>query len=161
MSLNEFYNVIKLIYDLINKSEDVEAPRSLNFLKQGPFTRNQMKQGLILEMTYGSPGIIYTNIGEFHILGGSYEKNNGWEPILNILKDKLDLKLIKEAIDSDLGYYGPWYEIRKINNIILPRPIKKEKKDYLTWKECKEYWKEFIVNNNIFKKKQRKQILIL
>ena len=149
MSLNEFYNVIKLIYDLINKSEDVEAPRSLNFLKQGPFTRNQMKQGLILEMTYGSPGIIYTNIGEFHILGESKEKNNGWELILNILIDKLDLKLIEEAINSDLGYYGPWYEIRKIDNIILPKPIKKEKEDYLKWEECKEYWKEFMKNKNI------------
>ena len=29
-------------------------------------------------MTYGSPGIIYTKIGEFYILGGSIEKNNGW-----------------------------------------------------------------------------------
>ena len=25
---------------------------------------------------------------------------------INILIDKLDLKLIKEAINSDLGYYG-------------------------------------------------------
>ena len=149
MSLNEFYNVIELIYDLINKTEDVEAPRSLNYLKQGPNSKNQMKEGLILEMTYGGPGKIYTNIGEFYILGSHSEKNNGWEPILNILTDKLDLKLIKEAINCDLGYYGPWYEIRKINNIILPKPIKKEKKDYFTWEECKKYWKDFMKNKNI------------
>ena len=34
MSLNEFYNVVELIYDLLNKSEDVNAPKSLNYLKQ-------------------------------------------------------------------------------------------------------------------------------
>ena len=98
-----------------------------------------MDTGLILEEYYGMASKIYTSIDYWNIFGSSSSQKNGFIEIINELKNKLDLKLIKDGNQTD---YSPLWEIRKINGIIIPLS-KKEKSKYIEYSECKNIWSKF------------------
>ena len=142
-NLKDAYDVGMYIRDAIKKSSNVTIFNEGHF-QDGPNPfYNQMDEGLILEEYYGIPSKIYTNLGEWNITGSGASSNNGWKEIIQILKENLGLKLLKNGYQSNFGYNGPWWVITKINGKKLPVARKKHKNFYIEYKECKKIWENF------------------
>lgn len=90
------------------------------------------KQGLILEMYYGTPSRLYTPWGGLDLIGccASNGGGRGWDGVLQDMKAKVGLELFKEEIIDTMGHHGPWYAITSVEHhrpkvdLQLPAPIR-------------------------------------
>lgn len=151
--INNIYNIINNIY---NETPGLFASNSIEYFKEGPcfdFTETCDPNIIILRSYYNAPHYIQTYWGEITLMGssGSTPQNDKilWEKLHSIF----GLIKIKDKQITELGEYGPWYQITKINerdiiNLKISNfdSIYKYKNNIktLTYKEKKDEFKKYV-----------------
>jgi hypothetical protein len=100
----------------------------------------QMEQGYILKWSYSSPNTILTELGIYHFFGStsiSGDKNYK-EILIKRLSKRLGLELYREEENNIFGTFGPYYKITKIDEVNLPNPIERKRKNYIEYKKLQE-----------------------
>ena len=111
------------------------------------------KQGYILEMYYGIPGYIRHPYGKINIpwsYSGSAEAKKN---LFNTMKEELGLVMYKEGIQTDCGYYGPYYIITNLNKKFLLNFTGYHERNSLqipTNRQCYEAFKKFNKTSDTF-----------
>lgn len=144
------YNIGLHIHKLIDADPNVNTFNKKHFSNGTNPYFNQMEEGIMLEEYYGMPAKLYTKIGEWNITGSGSSKNNGWKNIIDQLKVDLGLELQKEGEKHhNMGYFGPYWNITKLNGENILSAKKRTKRDYINYAECKKIWGKFQNNINI------------
>jgi len=127
MSLKIAYDIIEHIYKLSQQDPcviTINTHRCIDSPICGSNGEYCTKQGLILEMYYGNPSYIRTPYGtitgwwSFVTNGPHYE-----DKLMENLKDDLGLILVKNGIQTQYGYCGPYYSITKFKDLVIPEFI--------------------------------------
>ncbi len=100
---------------------------------------NQTAYGLYLELYYGTPYSLWTPWGEWNFAGPG---SDSWENILPSIIRRFAARLHHPLILNETGEYGPVYELRKVENKMLPRPLELDKSIYASYEEAKNAWEE-------------------
>ena len=101
---------------------------------------NRTIQGVGLEMYYGLPSNLWTPFGQITIFGGG---SGWWKDWLNHMGKHTTYNMHQGLIVSDMGEYGPVYEIRSIGDIQIPE-LQVMNKPYPE-DNMRELWKSFFI----------------
>ena len=111
-------HVAQVIHEVCNDEPNFKFLNPKGYFVGGPnffyrkFGGKFIKDGIILEMYYGSPNRLKTYFGDWNIGGSSY--TNGQDNIMEKIKGRLGLELVKEGYQNSMGYFGPWWKVTKI-----------------------------------------------
>ena len=141
-SLNMGYKIAKIIHKIIESTPNISNNWEGHF-RDGPNAfYNQMESGFIIEEYYGNLSKLYTNLGEWHILGSGSHSGTAQKEVFEKVKQRLQLKLYKEGVQNDIGYFGPWWIVEAVDNIPLLPVKKKNKEDYMEYRDIKNIWNQ-------------------
>jgi hypothetical protein len=151
----QIYTAVRRIADL---SFEFYQPMDSSFGKYAAGDRrnegvnpfyNQTTGGLFLEQYYGGPGSIWTPWGKWGCWGGGCTGSNK-DPMPDFLNAIGEVELFAAERNTAQGTIGPVYAIRKVGDIVLPKPELRKAPSYFEYEEAKRLWDE--VSNQFNKK---------
>jgi len=102
---------------------------------------NQTETGLFLEM-YSIPGKIWTPWGSW----GCWGSGTGWDKkMTEAFLERLGATIYQEEkyVEGAFGgVYGPVYAVHRVDDIQLPDPVARNKKEYLSYEQSDHEWKK-------------------
>ena len=103
---------------------------------------HQTEQGLFLEYHYDEPNKIWTPWGYFQMIGFSCCRGDApWEPIIAKYLERLGVTLYLPKTNEKWGQRGPVYAIHRLDDIVLPEPIVREKQNFWSYEKVMRAWK--------------------
>lgn len=112
----------------------------------------QTLRGFFLEITLGSPNILWTPWGQYVFGGGGTR----WpkEPVNEIL-DRLRADMYKRtSFNETTGIASPIYAVHEVDGILLPNPIERPKRQYIPPKKISEIYKSLVLQYLEIKRSQ-------
>ena len=137
-NLDLAYDIAKYIRKCVCDNQYTNLCGNSHF-KDGPnpYYNQITNNGIWLEEYYGTPSKLYTQIGVWTILGSTSSSNNGFKQVMDKLRIDLGLKIIQEGKETQMGYFGPIWQITTFNNKNLPIGEKRHREDYISYNICK------------------------
>jgi hypothetical protein len=101
---------------------------------------NQTETGLFLEMYYGIPGKIWTPWGCW----GCWGSGTGWDKkMTEAFLERLGATMYQQEryVEGACGgVIGPVYAVHRVDDMLLPDPVVRNRKKYLSYEQAKEEW---------------------
>ena len=168
---------VKKIYTIVNKiyndDQGLAAYNSREYFMQGPSSLMQVNDPtvFILQEYYGAPHYIHSYLGKHSITGSTSSIDQSHKRLKELLNEEFELKLIQEGdyeggsyINKNgikmpkrfdhAGFYGPWYQIKKLGSEEIITPDLCDRKDCYKCK-CRKFR---CVCENVFKYDDCKRI---
>lgn len=96
---------------------------------------NQTQRGMVFEVYYGQPGKIWTPFGEWNCWGSGA----GRFPMEKFLA-RFQHELLGAEIQNHMGCYGPYYIVRQVGDVELPRYEAAKADNYLPYELARAMW---------------------
>lgn len=138
----QIQDIIKMFFEIV-KRIDVDKKISVSRRNDdvNPYY-DQTERGLFLEYYYGHPHKLWTPWGSLSFTASvGYSSDAPWEAILSEYLQRLGAEVYLPEVNTRMGTYGPVYQIHKVDEVVLPTPIRRPtSQDFIPYKTVEETW---------------------